>query len=59
MTPEDPPRSTGAPRRFYEDLAGRALDPSTVRGITYRNCVVAKQLAGRELRIRWDPGRAG
>ncbi|HET9233388.1 MAG TPA: class I SAM-dependent methyltransferase [Candidatus Eisenbacteria bacterium] len=38
------PHAAGASRRFYEDLAGRALDPHTRRGILYRNHVVARTL---------------
>jgi SAM-dependent methyltransferase len=40
----------GAPREFYDGLAGRALPPHTVRGIRYRNLVVAG-------RIPSDPSR--
>jgi len=34
----------GASRDFYEGLAGRELPPHTVRGITYRNLVVADRV---------------
>ena len=41
----------GAPRAFYEGLAGRALDRSTVRGITYRNLVVARHVPEAARRV--------
>jgi SAM-dependent methyltransferase len=41
----------GAPRAFYEGLAGRTLERSTIRGIAYRNLVVARHVRGRGLRI--------
>ena len=36
----------GASRRFYEELSERTLHPYTLRGIRYRNLVVASRLAG-------------
>ncbi len=43
--------SPGAPRAFYEGLAGRALDRSTIRGIAYRNLVVARHVPERGQRV--------
>jgi SAM-dependent methyltransferase len=43
--------SPGAPRAFYEGLAGRTLDRSTIRGIIYRNLVVANHVPGSGRRV--------
>jgi SAM-dependent methyltransferase len=50
----------GAPRSFYEDLAGRTLHPHTARGIAYRNLTVARHVPGRALRVlEVGPGEGG
>lgn len=43
--------SPGASRAFYEGLAGRVLDRSTIRGIAYRNLVVARHVPERARRV--------
>ena len=51
MTTGAHPPSRGAPRSFYETLAGRKLHPHTVKGIQYRNHVIAGYLKGKALRV--------
>jgi len=48
METDRPPSPDGAGRGFYEELSKRELHPHTIRGIQYRNLVIAAQLGDHD-----------